>query len=117
MNKLTLPKHPHTGLKIFCKTCRVDNPNCKHYSNQIYRVRVHVPGSGNGVKTKYLTATNYDDAVLETIQFQKELSSNSYTLPKEKTDVGTDYNIVGGILKYNQYLSGKSIYAHLKKDV
>ena len=90
MRKLILPKHPHTGLKIFCKTCRVDNPNCKHYSNQVYRVRVHVPGTGNGVKTKFLTATEYDDAVLETIQFQKELSFNSYTIPKDISDVGTD---------------------------
>jgi integrase len=117
MRKLTLPKHPHTGLKIFCKTCRVDNPNCKHYSNQIYRVRIHVPGTGSGVKTKFLTATEYEDAVLETIQFQKELSSNCYTRVIEKTDIGTDYNIGGAIIKYHQYLSGKSSYAHLKKDV
>lgn len=117
MIRLTLPKHPHTGLKIFCKTCRVDNTNCKHYGNQVYRVRIHVPGTGNSVKTKYLTATNYDDAVLETIQFQKELTSNNYNPPIEIAEVGTDYNIVGAILKYNQYMSGKSIYAHLKKDV
>jgi hypothetical protein len=92
--KLTLPKHPHTGLKIFCMTCRVDNPNCKHYTNQVYRIRVHVPGTGSGVKTKFLTSTEYGDAVLETLQFQKELSSNNFNPPIEKTDVEKDYNIV-----------------------
>ena len=51
MRKLTLPKNPHKGLKIFCKTCRVDNSNCRHYDRQVYRVRIHVPGTKNSSKS------------------------------------------------------------------
>ena len=76
MKKLTLPKNAHKGLKIFCKTCRVDNPRCRHYSRQVYRVRVHIPGNSNSIKTKVLDATNYSSAIIECIDFEKELKSN-----------------------------------------
>ncbi len=114
---LKLPKNPYKGIKLFCKTCRVDNPKCNHYDKIIYRVRVHIPGTKNEIKSKMLVATNYDDAVLESIQFEKELISNSYTTVVPVLDQGNDYSVVDAIIKYNQYLNGESEYAHLKKNV
>ena len=118
MKKLTLPKNAHKGLKIFCKTCRVDNPRCRHYSRQVYRVRVHIPGNSNSVKTKILDATNYNEAVIECIDFEKELKSNGY----ERTivslsETSTDYGIGDAVVKYREYMSGESKFAHLKKNV
>ena len=118
MNKLMLPKKPHKGLKIFCKTCRVDNPKCRHYIRQVYRVRIHIPGNSNSVKTKILDATNYNEAVIECIDFEKELKSNGY----ERTivsisETSTDYGIGDAVVKYREYLSGESKFAHLKKNV
>ena len=45
MKKLTLPKNPHKGLKIYCRSCRIDNCKCKNYDRQVYRVRIHIPGN------------------------------------------------------------------------
>lgn len=124
MNKLTLPKNPYRGLKIFCKTCNKDNSNCKHFDNQVYRVRVHVPGTKNSVKTKKLESTNYTDALLEAIAFEKELNATDFTtignpiieklVEEEK---GNDYSLADAVIKYSQYLNGESCYAHLKKDI
>jgi integrase len=118
MRKLTLPKNPHKGLKIFCRTCRVDNPKCKHYDREVYRVRIHIPGNSESVRTKFLEAENYNDAVAECVDFERELKINGY----ERTSVifsetSTDYSIGDAVVKYREYMSGDSKYAHLKKNV
>jgi integrase len=117
MNKLTLPKNPHKGLKIFCKRCNEDNSKCKHSESQVYRVRVHVPGTKNTVKTKVLEAVDYDDAVVEAIAFKKGLSANNFSNVELTSDEGNDYSIVDAFVTYNQYLDGVSSYAHLKKNI
>lgn len=117
MKELKLPKNPYKGIKLFCKTCRVDNPKCSHHDRIVYRVRVHIPGSKYDIKSKMLKATNYEDAVLESIQFEKELISNSYTTVTPVFDQGNDYSVIDVIIKFNQYLNGESEYAHLKKNV
>lgn len=118
MKKLTLPQNPHKGLKIFCRTCRIDNPKCNHYDRQVYRVRIHIPGNSESVRTKFLEATNYNDAVIECVDFEKELKANGY----ERTTIthsesSTDYSIGEAVVKYREYMSGESKYAHLKKNV
>lgn len=118
MKKLILPQNPHKGLKIFCRTCRIDNPKCKHYDRQVYRVRIHIPGDSSSVRTKFLESDNYNDAVAECVDFERELKSNGY----ERTNVtfsetSTDYSIVDAVVKYREYMSGESKFAHLKKNV
>ncbi len=123
MSKLTLPKNPFVGLKIFCKICNRDNAKCKHYDSQIYRVRIHVPGSIKLVKTRVIVATQYDDAVIEAIAFKKELNANDFTTIANPLDEvadieeGNDYSIFDALIKYNQYLEGANSYAHLKKNI
>jgi integrase len=118
MKKLTLPQNPHKGLKIFCRTCRVDNPKCNHFDRQVYRVRIHIPGNSESVRTKFLEATNYNDAVIECVDFEKELKANGYertTITHSETSI--DYSIGDAVVKYREYMSGESKYAHLKKNV
>lgn len=117
MSVLKLPKNPYKGLKLFCKKCRVDNPKCNHHDRIIYRVRVHVPGTMKDIKSKMLSASNYEDAVAETIEFEKELKSNGYETIQPKVDDGNDYSVVGAIMKFDYYLRGESEYAHLRKNV
>ena len=118
MKKLTLPKNPHKGLKIFCKTCRIDNPKCKHYSRQVYRVRIHIPGNSDSVKTKVLEATTYKSAIIECIDFEKELKCNGYDRTTITfTESSNDYSIGDAVVKYREYMTGESKYAHLKKNV
>lgn len=118
MRKLTLPKNPHKGLKIYCRSCRIDNCKCKNYYRQVYRVRIHIPGNSASIRTKFLEANNYNDAVAECVDFERELKSNGY----ERTAVtlsetSTDYSIVDAVVKYREYMSGESKFAHLKKNV
>lgn len=118
MRKLTLPKNPHKGLKIYCRSCRIDNCKCKNYDRQVYRVRIHIPGNSASIRTKFLEADSYNDAVAECVDFERELKSNGY----ERTAVtfsetSTDYSIVDAVVKYREYMSGESKFAHLKKNV
>jgi integrase len=118
MKKLTLPKNPHKGLKIFCKTCRIDNSKCRHYDRQVYRVRVHIPGTKNNTKSFYLESVNYNDAIVECALFEKELIQNGFERVKQTDSESlTDYSIRDAIVKYREYMEGKSKYAHLKKNM
>ena len=118
MIKLTLPKNPHKGLKIFCRTCRVDNSNCRHYDRQVYRVRIHVPGTKNATKSFYLEAKNYNDAIIEGALIEKELIQNGFEKVKQIDSVSlNDYSIGDALVKYREYMSGESNYAHLKKNL
>ena len=118
MRKLTLPHNPHKGLKIFCRTCRIDNPKCKHFDRQVFRVRIHIPGNSKSIRTKFLVADNYNNAVAECVDFERDLKINGY----DKTvvafsETSTDYKIGDAVIKYREYMSGKSKFAHLKKNV
>ena len=102
MTKLTLPKNPINGLKIFCKKCRQNNTGCKHYEDQYYRLMVHVPGSKGNTKSKILKSRNYDDALIESINFKKSLSSNQYE------DVeSVEMTLLNGFIIYNRYINGE----------
>jgi integrase len=81
-------------------------------------VRIHIPGNSKSVRTKFLEADNYNDAVAECVDFERELKSNGY----ERTFVtfsesSTDYSIGDAVVKYREYMSGESKFAHLKKNV
>ena len=116
MEKLKLPKNPHTGLKIYCHKCKRDNPKCDHYDIHRYKVRIHVPGTMNKKVTKVIDATNYNDAVLEAIVFEKELKANNYQ-KLIVSEIGNDYSIADAVVRYNQYLSGNYEYSQFVKNV
>lgn len=116
MSRLKLPKNPHTGLKIYCHKCKLDNPNCNHYDIQKYRVRIHISGTKNKKVTRVLKSRDYKDAVSEAISIEKELKANNY----QKVNIscnGNDYSIVDAVIRYNQYLSGNYEFAQHIKNV
>jgi integrase len=116
MSRLKLPKNPHTGLKIYCHKCKLDNPTCNHYDIQKYRVRIHISGTKNKKITKVLKSRDYKDAVSEAILIEKELKANNYQKVKTSCS-GNDYSIVDAVIRYNQYLSGNYEFAQHVKDV
>lgn len=116
MSRLKLPKNPHTGLKIYCHKCKLDNPSCNHYDIQKYRVRIHISGTKNKKVTKVLKSRDYKDAVSEAILIEKELKANNYQKVKTSSS-GNDYSIVDAVIRYNQYLSGNYEFAQHVKDV
>lgn len=117
MRKLTLPKNPYKGMKIYCKKCKADIPKCDHFESFTYRVRIHVPGTKKSVKSKILNATVYREAITEAINFEKYLKSNNYQTIVVDSAQGNDYSVIDSIIKYNHYLNGESEYAQFKKSV
>lgn len=116
MNKLKLPKNPHKGMKVYCHKCKRDNPTCNHYDVHKFKVKIHVIGGDGKKRTKVLHSKNYNDAVKEAIDFEKELKSSNY----EKvvvTEEGNDYSILDAVVQYQRYLSGQHKYAHKIKKV
>jgi integrase len=116
MRKIHLPKNHFKGLKIYCNKCKRYNPSCIHTDAKVYRAVVHIPGTKNCTKIKTLISTKYDDAVKEIIDVINELKSNDYRDLSDNNE-SKEYTIIGSILKYNQYLSGKYELKHLVKKV
>ncbi|EIA10645.1 site-specific integrase [Flavobacterium frigoris] len=105
-------------MKIFCRVCNLGNSNYKHFDSQVYRVRIHVLG------TKILEATDYADALIEAIAFEKELNATEFTTIGNEIienvldeDIRNDYSLADAVIRYSQYLNGESNYALLKKDI
>ena len=113
MSKLKLRKN-RDGIKIWCRKCRQHNTGCKHYDYQNYRVNYIDPITGKH-KSKILVATEYDDAVIEAINFKKGLEQ----LTNHTSDslVGNDYDLATGIVKYQMYLNGDSEYQQYNKNL
>jgi integrase len=116
MKKLKLPKKPYTGMKVYCNICKKDNAGCSHYDEQNYRIRIHVPNTKNRVKVKIFDTDDYNDAVVQAIEFKKQLNATNYTRIKVTTD-GNDYSLAGALLKYKNYLEGNHELEQNKKSV
>lgn len=116
MKKLKLTKGLCKGLKIYCNACKKDNPKCSHYDEHRYKVRVHIPNTKNGIKSKILTSNDFNQAVIEATEFKNDLASNNYGDIKPTTK-GNDYSLADAIVKYNQYLSGEHELRQRKKIV
>jgi integrase len=113
MSKLKLRKN-RDGIKIWCRKCRQHNTGCKHYDHQNYRVNHIDPITGKH-KSKILIATEYDDAVIEAINFKKGLEQQP--ILASDSLVGNDYDLATGIVKYQMYLNGDSEYQQFNKNL
>ncbi|MBN8838446.1 MAG: hypothetical protein J0I09_14380 [Sphingobacteriia bacterium] len=114
MKKLKLPRHIRNGIKIWCKKCRQNNTGCNHYEYWCYRANFIDPITGHH-RSKMLVADNYDDAVIESLEFKK--NKDVQKVNSEISGEGNDYTLAESILKYDTYLSGNSQYQHLHKKV
>ena len=112
MSKLKLRKN-RDGIKIWCRKCRQNNTGCNHYDYQNYRSNYIDPITGKH-KSKILEATQYDDAVIESMNFKKGLKQQIHT---PASIIGNDYTLADGILKYRMYLNGDSEYQQYNKNL
>jgi integrase len=113
MSKLKLRKN-RDGIKIWCRKCRQHNTGCKHYEHQNYRANYIDPITRKH-KSKILAATEYDDAVIEALNFKKGLEQQP--IPTNACIVGNDYDLATGIIKYQMYLNGDSEYQQYNKNL
>ena len=112
MSKLKLRKN-RDGIKIWCRKCRQNNTGCKHFDYQNYRSNYIDPITGKH-KSKILKATQYDDAVIESMNFKKGLKQQIHT---PASIIGNDYTLADGIVKYRMYLNGDSEYQQYNKNL
>ncbi len=111
MRKLKLPKNNRIGIKIWCSKCRQNNKGCNHYEFHSYRVNLIDRITGKH-KSKILEAKDYEDAVIESINFKKGLNTQKQA---PVSSIGNDYTLADGILKYQSYLKGDSEYQQYNK--
>ncbi|NRT15285.1 integrase [Flavobacterium sp. 28A] len=116
MNKLIIPKNPHKGMKIFCYKCKRDNPICKHYDIQKYKVVIHVKGEVAKRKSQVLISRIYNEAVIEAIEYEKGLIATNFQ-PIIHNEENNNYSILGAVSVYENYLKGEHRYAHMLKIV
>ena len=113
MSKLKLRKN-RDGIKIWCRKCRQHNTGCKHYEHQNFRANYIDPITGKH-KSKILVATEYDDAVIEALNFKKGLEQQPDHTPASID--GNDYDLATGIVKYQMFLNGDTDYLQYNKSL
>jgi len=120
----TLEYQKLNGLFVFCKKCRSDvngksktAKSCNHpLESQSYKAIVRIPNSGYDRKTKILNARNFEDAVLEFVDFKKQVKNpfiNSIkTIKLAKTNL-----LIELIPKYIDYMNDVKVPHHMKKHL
>lgn len=119
-NKKRLP-----GMYLYCNTCK------SHYSNDsiksttgkckgkcitnntvIYKAKIHIPGTKFGVKCKNLTAKNFDEALIEFIDFKAMISANDYQNIIKKDAINTPHLIIDCMALYLGFLRNEGVPEH-----
>jgi hypothetical protein len=59
---------------------------------------------------------DYNEAVVQAIEFKKQLNATNYSRIKVTTD-GNDYSFAGSLLKYKNYLEGNHELEQNKKSI
>lgn len=123
MQKIKLPKNRIKGLYIYCNGCKTAYSNdskikcnCKLY---FYKAKVHVPGTKRECRTKLLSATNYKDAIIQKIEFEKELVNNNF-IKKDilnKTETAKPYYLIDCMDTYMNFLNGENVLEIERKDI
>ena len=109
---LKLPKNPHPGIKIHCRKCRQNNTGCNHYDHHRFRMCFIDRNTGRH-RSKILKASTYNDAVVEGIEFRAQVERKELEVVKSRSEM----NFPEALVRYENYLNGKTEYAHLTRSV
>jgi len=77
------------GLTVYCYRCKTNmtdicnktgNPlkQCPHGGNHVFKVYIHVPGTKNQRRTKKLDTRDINEAIIQAIEFEKEVKNGAY---------------------------------------
>lgn len=120
----TLEYQKLNGLFVFCNKCRSDingksqkAKNCNHpLESQAYKAIVRIPNSGYDRKTKILIARNFEDAVLEFVDFKKQVKNPFTNSIKTSKPVKTNL-LIELMTKYIDYMNDVKVPHHMKKHL
>lgn len=125
------------GLKVFCYECGQTVGNickesgkpitqCKHGDKHIYKVVVHVPGTKNGRRTKKLDTRDLNEAIKQSIEFEREAKSSEYQekkksklveeKPKQSVENHRPVLVIHAAARYIGWLNGEGVPAHEKRE-
>lgn len=145
MKRKELPQQKHKGLFIYCNRCRknfswthkfiksnkgiikVEEPicnetnttfsSCDFFEDHRYKVRVYLLNKKGKTKSKNLSSIDYNNAILEAIDFERKVKSEAETInAKESTAGGINILITDAQIEYILYLSNINIPDHQKAD-
>ncbi len=120
----TLEYQKLNGLFVFCNKCRSDingksqkAKSCNHpIESQAYKAVVRIPNSGYDRKTKILIARKFEDAVLEFVNFKKQVR-NPF-INKIKTIKTAKTNLLIELMtKYLDFMNDVKVPHHMKKHL
>lgn len=139
MRRKKLPSGKHKGLCIYCNRCKKHfywtqkkvrleygdivqgEPicgaskkvfsKCRFHHFHRFKSRIHISGSYDRKKSKVLNATNYNDAVVEAIAFEKEVKQNQM---RDSTDYSKIRYLFDAQLQYIDFLDNIGVPEHLK---
>ena len=118
----TLEYQKLNGLFVFCKNCRSDvngksktAKSCNHpLESQSYKAVVRIPNSGYDRKTKILVARNFEDAVLEFVNFKKQVK-NPFVNSLKAVKAAKTNLLIELIPKYLDFMNDEKVPHHMKK--
>ena len=125
-NYLIIPKNKSVkGLFIdcnYCKSilhnrCKKTNGNiqfCPHPDNHVFKAVFYIPGIKK-TKTRVLETRNLDEAIIQTIEFEKYLKENHYELQYAGEKVRKPQLLVDCMASYFDYMNNENIPAHRHK--
>ena len=120
----TLEYQKLNGLFVFCKKCRSDvngksktAKSCNHpLESQAYKAVVRIPNSGYDRKTKIFIARNFEDAVLEFVDFKKQVK-NPFVNSLKAIKAAKTNLLIELIPKYLDFMNDEKVPHHMKKHL
>lgn len=141
MKRKKLPQKKHKGLFIYCSDCKkyfswtnknkTDNngklektepscgkdnsnfSNCKSYDRHRFKSRIHLPGSNDKKISRTLGATSYADAVIQAIEFEKEMRMDM-KLGSRGQSSAKRYYLFDAQIRYIDFLDNVDVPEHQK---
>jgi len=111
-----------------CKTTGKSIKHCPHGDKHVFKVYVHVPGTKNERRTKKLKTRDINEAIKQTIDFEKEVKENNYSrdisrdIKKQESKKGIEQkvpdNILNAMARYVGFLhNDPEIVPDFKKEI
>jgi integrase len=108
------------GLFLYCNGCNTnysDDRKVKCKCGQLtYKAIVHIAGTKRGVRTKVLKASDLNEAIVEFLEFKRQLSNNSFQRVEIKKQANTPTLLVECFAYYMGFLNNVGVPKHKQKE-
>ena len=120
-----------TNMTEFCNVSGKSLKQCIHGDKHVFKVYVHVPGTKNQRKTKKLETRDLNEAIIQAIEFEKEVKSSTHRIeenkeenkiekiPEIKNEVqmkNKPYLLIHAIARYIGFLHNEGVPAHFFRE-